>query len=177
MPSYTKTVWQDLPNTTTPVNATNLNKIEQGIYDNSEDIATINTNIGDLADLETSDTSSLVDSINSLTPEVLFENTSGTSSSITISNINSFKYIDVCSVCNGYHNTTRIYKENYTNTNNIISFYTQGNVFIIYCNNWSFSGDVFQRVSGYYLYMVSSGVREISTNSDHIKITKIIGYK
>lgn len=31
MPSYTKTVWQDLPNTTTPVNATNLNNIENGI--------------------------------------------------------------------------------------------------------------------------------------------------
>lgn len=26
--SYTKTNWQDLPNTTTPINATNLNKIE-----------------------------------------------------------------------------------------------------------------------------------------------------
>lgn len=26
--AYNKTVWQDLPNTTTPINATNLNKIE-----------------------------------------------------------------------------------------------------------------------------------------------------
>ena len=31
--SYTKTNWQDLPNTTTPINASNLNKMEQGIYD------------------------------------------------------------------------------------------------------------------------------------------------
>jgi len=31
--SYIKTSWQDLPNQTTPINATNLNKIEQGIYD------------------------------------------------------------------------------------------------------------------------------------------------
>ncbi len=31
--AYTKTNWQDLPNTTTPINATNLNKMEQGIYD------------------------------------------------------------------------------------------------------------------------------------------------
>ena len=30
---YVKTNWQDLPNTTTPINATNLNKMEQGIYD------------------------------------------------------------------------------------------------------------------------------------------------
>lgn len=30
--AYTKTNWQNLPNTTTPINATNLNKIEDGIY-------------------------------------------------------------------------------------------------------------------------------------------------
>lgn len=30
---YVKTNWQDLPNTTTPINASNLNKMEQGIYD------------------------------------------------------------------------------------------------------------------------------------------------
>lgn len=29
--SYTKTNWQDLPNTSTPINASNLNKIEDGI--------------------------------------------------------------------------------------------------------------------------------------------------
>jgi len=33
--SYTKTDWQNLPNTTTPINATNLNKIENGIADAS----------------------------------------------------------------------------------------------------------------------------------------------
>ncbi len=31
--SYSRTNWQNLPNQTTPINATNLNKIEQGIYD------------------------------------------------------------------------------------------------------------------------------------------------
>lgn len=31
--AYSKTNWQNLPNQTTPINATNLNKIEQGIYD------------------------------------------------------------------------------------------------------------------------------------------------
>lgn len=29
--AYTKTNWQDLPNTTTPINASNLNKMENGI--------------------------------------------------------------------------------------------------------------------------------------------------
>lgn len=31
--AYTKTNWQDLPSTSTPVNATNLNKMETGIED------------------------------------------------------------------------------------------------------------------------------------------------
>ena len=39
--AYTKTNWHDLPNTTTPINATNLNKMEQGIYDaNDKNIIT-----------------------------------------------------------------------------------------------------------------------------------------
>ena len=43
--SYTKTIWQDLPNTTTPINATNLNKMEQGIYDaNDKNVITIGLN-------------------------------------------------------------------------------------------------------------------------------------
>lgn len=38
--AYTKTTWV---NGTTPVNATNMNKIEDGIYQNANDIATLNT--------------------------------------------------------------------------------------------------------------------------------------
>lgn len=34
--AYTKTNWQDLPDTTTPINATNLNHIENGIKDNDD---------------------------------------------------------------------------------------------------------------------------------------------
>lgn len=39
--AYNKTDWQNLPNTTTPVNKNNLNKIEEGIYQNSLDIQNI----------------------------------------------------------------------------------------------------------------------------------------
>lgn len=34
--AYTKTTWQDLPNQTTPINATNLNNIENGIKTNDD---------------------------------------------------------------------------------------------------------------------------------------------
>ena len=50
--AYTKTNWQNLPNTTTPVNATNLNHIETGIKDNetaisgvASDLSTLSTNV------------------------------------------------------------------------------------------------------------------------------------
>lgn len=39
--AYVKQEWKNLPNQTTPVNATRMNHIEQGIYDNSVAISNI----------------------------------------------------------------------------------------------------------------------------------------
>ena len=39
--AYSKTEWKNLPDTTTPINAGNLNHIEEGIYQNSLDIQNI----------------------------------------------------------------------------------------------------------------------------------------
>lgn len=95
--AYTKTTWQDLPNTTTPINATNLNKIENGIEAIDNDVSAINNNIGDLTDLETSDISSLVNAINSTLPKVLWENSNTTTNfaaqTVTLSEpIENFRY-------------------------------------------------------------------------------------
>jgi len=72
--SYTKTNWENLPSTNTPINATNLNKIEQGIKDNSDDI-----------DL--------------LKGTVLYNNASGTTGNITTlnDNINNYNYFEIIS--------------------------------------------------------------------------------
>ena len=115
--------------------------------------------------------------IRNLKPITLYDNIVGTDSSINIPTIYEYEYIDVSYVCNNFCNTRRIYKSNYNHENNLISIYTSNNVFIIYCNNWIFSETSFVRTSGYYLYMISSGVRELNTNSNNIKITKIVGYK
>lgn len=45
---YVKTNWQDLPNQTTPINASNLNKIENGIYNNDANITTLQTDVENL---------------------------------------------------------------------------------------------------------------------------------
>lgn len=48
--AYTKTNWEDAPSTATPLCAENLNKIENGIYENSIDIALADGNIHTLSD-------------------------------------------------------------------------------------------------------------------------------
>lgn len=48
--AYTKTNWEDAPSTATPLCAENLNKIENGIYENSIDIALAGGNINTLSD-------------------------------------------------------------------------------------------------------------------------------
>lgn len=42
---YAKTNWEDAPSTATPLNAANLNHIEEGIFNNSNDITDINKSL------------------------------------------------------------------------------------------------------------------------------------
>lgn len=55
--SYTPIGWENLPNTTTPINKTNLNKMDTQIKQNADNIETNTTNIAtnttDIADLDT----------------------------------------------------------------------------------------------------------------------------
>ena len=48
--AYTKTNWEDAPSTATPLCAESLNKIENGIYENSIDIALADGNINTLSE-------------------------------------------------------------------------------------------------------------------------------
>lgn len=57
--AYIKTEWENSPSKKTPVNATKLRKIENGIYTNS-------VNIGELTDLNTEIKESLVEAINEI---------------------------------------------------------------------------------------------------------------
>ena len=42
---YTRVNWEDLPSTNTPINATNLNKMDEGIKDLENDITNLENNI------------------------------------------------------------------------------------------------------------------------------------
>jgi hypothetical protein len=58
--AYNKTNWENSPSTNTPINANNLNKIEEGIYQNSLKA----DQVGDLTTLATNEKSNLVGAIN-----------------------------------------------------------------------------------------------------------------
>ena len=62
--AYTKTVWVN--DSVPAINQTNLNKIEQGIYNADERSINNETNIGYLAQLNTTNKSNLVGAINSI---------------------------------------------------------------------------------------------------------------
>lgn len=57
--TYTPKEWKDFPDETTPIQASDLNHIEQGIGD-------LNTSIGDLNTLNTTEKSNLVGAINEI---------------------------------------------------------------------------------------------------------------
>lgn len=62
--AYVPKQWKDLPDETTPIQASDLNHIEQGIGDLNTSVSNLNTSIGDLNTLDTTDKSSIVGAIN-----------------------------------------------------------------------------------------------------------------
>ena len=94
--SYTKTQWTN--DTAPAINETNLNKIEQGIYDND-------SHIGDLSDLETTANTDLVSAINENTSDIdnLEDMTNGTKEmgSIVVNGIKTKNIVDYRTSENG----------------------------------------------------------------------------
>jgi hypothetical protein len=91
--AYIKTTWENEPSESTPINAENLNKMEDGIYNNSQ-------NIGDITALNTTDKSSVVNAINENTENIsgfgkLLWEGSFTSGSITIDGLSDYTTIIV----------------------------------------------------------------------------------
>lgn len=62
--AYNKTTWENAPSTNTPINANNLNKMEEGIYENSLTSESNSNKIGALSNLQTTNKSNLVAAVN-----------------------------------------------------------------------------------------------------------------
>lgn len=80
--AYTPKEWKDLPDETTPIQASDLNHIEQGIGDLSTKVDTLNTNVGDLSTLNTTNKSNLVGAINEVNSNDIRRSTYTTSEQV-----------------------------------------------------------------------------------------------
>lgn len=86
--AYTKTTWSNVPSTSSPFTADNMNKIEQGIYDNSLGVE----KIGDITLLNTTDKTSVVNAINEVNGKIKSANITGTTNQngeVNVTNFNS----------------------------------------------------------------------------------------
>ncbi len=97
--AYTKTEWEDLPSTNTPITADNLNHMEDGIEQVDNDIDEIYNNIGDLSNLNTADNTNIVSAINSMLSIKLWENPNGNTSfssqAVSIQNLSDYEMIEI----------------------------------------------------------------------------------
>lgn len=152
-------------------NASDMNEIKNIVNNNAN-------NIGDLANLETSDTSSLVDSINSLTPKVLFENTSGSGGNITLSdNLTNYKKIDIEFKLENKYFVNSSYNPNGKKIPIFCSYLNDANFYQITGENLFASGNEITRGSRFYVNISSSAAVQVGTARGSTPITKVIGYK
>ena len=157
--AYTKTIWEDLPSTNTPINATNLNKIENGIETNSNNITTNTTNI------------------TNLTPVTLYNNTSGTSDNITLTNdsFSNYTRVKIFGFDNYGNQVNTEFLPAINKNVELISIVTGSGTHYIFTQEYSFSSTTLTKYRKGYSNIQNE---TYSYNGDGTMfITKIIGYK
>lgn len=172
---YIKTNWENEPSESTPINASNLNKIEQGIYDNSLGVE----KIGDITLLDTTDKTSVVNAINELvnkfTPVVLYNDTTGTTGNITdlSDNVSNYSYLEIFYSYNGSRQSTKIIG----NKASLIVHTTSNNQTYLLFKEVSFSGTS-MTVNTYQQWNNVWGTSNVNaSNTNGIYVIKIVGYK
>ena len=116
------------------------------------------------------------DAVNSLEPVTLYDNSSGSSGTITLNDsVANYKYIDI--VFEGNNHTKDCLRTYNPNGKSINLFTGNSNgVYVwIQLENLSFSGVTINRGSQYEIAFTSSGVSNLYTNN--IYISKVVGYK
>lgn len=198
--SYIKTNWQNKPNQSTPINAANLNHIEDGIYD-------VSTSIGDLNNLNTTEKSNIIGAINEINTKtipisqggtgattassaisnlgvsgtVLYSNESGTTGTITLSQPYT-NFVRIGVYAQGQYDNDSMYNEMCTSINYMTigctSFNDSNyNMLVWRLSYITFSGNTISFLTnGAASFYVGSGHYLESVTTDGLKITRVVGY-
>ena len=131
--------------------------------------------IGDLANLETTETNNLVGAINSLVPTILYNNSTGSTSSITLNDsYTNYKYIEIWGKRSNRYGYTKLD----TSVSNSISLIVAGpsTSNITFYNALCVFNDKTLSLSGNAIAISDSAIVGFSA-SNEVAIVKVIGYK
>ena len=166
--AYTKTNWT----TSTPINPTNLNHIEDGIANSltTEDIKTAQTN---------SDTATYsCNYIESLKGEVIYSS-GGVADSFTLTkSATGYKYIEVFYTSDGIYQSVKFEYEadrKFSTTNIYTS--DENSREYIYNSTWKINANQITRISTRNNFLNSDNTVGNYGNNPYILIYKVIGYK
>ena len=166
--AYTKTNWT----TSTPINPTNLNHIEDGIANSltTEDIKTTQTN---------SDTATYsCNYIESLKGEVIYSS-GGVADSLTLNkSATGYKYIEVFYTSDGIYQSVKFEYEadrKFSTTNIYTS--DENSREYIYNSTWKINANQITRISSRNNFLNSDNTVGNYGSNPYILIYKVIGYK
>ena len=170
---YNRINWKNYPNTETPINETNLNIMDKGIYDMSIQVNGIDTGL--------QYNSERIDTIESkLYPVKLYENYEGTTETITLSQpYTDFSRIGVYAI--GKYNNDSVYNEILTNINYMTLSCTSISDTNYNCTVWrtayiTFNGNQLNFVTNASSSYLNNTGYSVSTE-DGLKIIMVVGYK
>lgn len=173
--------FENKPSTNSPINATNLNLLQDNVEDEFDN------KIGNLSDLDTNDKENLVNAINEVlskyAPIELYNNSSGAYGNITLSdNASSYTYMEIFFSGNDGSNYQASVKVCNPNGKTVSLLYTLNDGtaqnFYFKVKNVLINGTTISNVDGRYADATFFNSASPAINKvDHIRINKVIGYK
>ena len=146
-----KITFENKPSINSPINATNLNLLQENIEN----------------------------AINTYIPITLYENESGSTGNITLSdNVSNYRFIEIIYGCDGYYFYSKYENANEKKVGFITPFVStnNGNLFL-YTSNYEIFDNEINFLTCSNIYVNNSNTIGDYGNNSYIRIYKVIGYK
>ena len=144
-------------------------------------IITINTNIGDLTNLETFSTDNLVNAINSNLPITLYNNPDGSNATITLSDdAANYSFLEIYFTDNnkGFVDFKKIENPNNKSIGmNLVSTTGSHGTFVRTCTFTISNDTIVPNYWTYYTVNTNNTIAGYSYSTNYVYITKVLGYK